>query len=252
MSHSSRITHGQTRLLVRSRGLTLVELIVVLVILIALGGLIVPLFGNLGEDSREQATRATLAQVAESIIGPGGYAEVMTLARNADDDQYVGNGTGLPWPSPAEITSGRANHPQLHYLFERPTDLKDYDDSADERFYDPVLRIGWRDEWLSATTATPYEVDTVDGFTDSYGVGDGRDGSDEDDLAPIDGWGNPIVIQLPDVSLGAITDEEVENVRLVSAGPDGVIDTPDDTLTPSVAEKGDDLVLYLYREDPNP
>ncbi|MEM6552381.1 MAG: prepilin-type N-terminal cleavage/methylation domain-containing protein [Planctomycetota bacterium] len=233
----------------RRRGLTLVELVVVLVVLVALAGLIVPLFGDLGSDSQEQATRATMAQVAEAIIGPGGYAEVMRLARNAADDAFVGSGTGLPWPSPTEITNGRSNHPQLHYLFERPTDLKDYDDSADEQFYEPSLRIGWRDAWLSPTTATAYAE--TGSFTDSYGEGDGADGAGDDDLAPIDGWGNPIVIQLPDVSTG-ITEEEVDNVRLVSAGPDGVIDTPAGTLTPTVAQKNDDLVLYLYREDPNP
>ncbi|MEM8550610.1 MAG: hypothetical protein AAGF10_07445, partial [Verrucomicrobiota bacterium] len=69
--------------------------------------------------------------------------------------------------------------------------------------------------------------------------------------APLDGWGNPIVIQLPEVASG-LTDAELESVRLVSAGPDGVIDTPTDTLLPTAVEKNDDLVLYLHREDPNP
>ncbi|MEO0476258.1 MAG: hypothetical protein AAF085_09880 [Planctomycetota bacterium] len=202
---------------------------------------VLTLFGGLSEDAQDQATRATLAQVADAIIGPGGYAEVMTLARDAADNQYVGFGTGLPWPSPGEVTGGRSDHPQLHYLFRRPTDMRDYDTSAGERYYEPVLRIGWRDEWLSATTATSYEV--IGSFTDAYG--------ESSDLAPIDGWGNPIVIQLAEVSAG-ITELEVENVRLVSAGPDGVIDTPAGTLTPTAVQKNDDLVLYLYREDPNP
>lgn len=234
-------TCRRAKRLVCRRGLTLLELVVVLVVLVALAGLMVPLFGGLSEDAQNQATRATLAQVAESIIGPGGYAEVMTLARDAADSQYVGFGTGLPWPSPGEVTGGRADHPQLHYLFRRPTDMRDYDTSAGERYYDPVLRIGWRDAWLSATTTTPYEI--VGSFTDSYGEGS--------DLAPIDGWGNPVVIQLPEVSAG-ITELEVDNVRLVSAGPDGVIDTPAGALTPTAVQKNDDLVLYLYREDPNP
>lgn len=231
------------------RALTLVELIVVLVVLVALGGLIVPLLGGVGADAPQQATRATLSRVAETIVGPGGYVEAMRFARNAADDTAVGEATGLPWPSPAEVAAGRANHPQLHYLFEAPTDLRDYDPSPTvEQVYDPVNRVGWRGEWLSAVTATPY--DETGTFTDAYGEGDGRDGAGDDDLAPLDGWGSPVVIQLPDVA-GGFTDEEIEHVRLVSAGRDGVVDTPPNVLTPTLAEKGDDVVLYLYREDPN-
>ena len=148
------------------------------------------------------------------------------------------------------MTAGRVDHPQLSYLFVEPTDLLDYDPPTGQ-FYDPVSRIGWRGAWLDVTTATAYAVNGVDGFTNTYGEGDGRDGPNPDDLAPLDGWGNPVVIQLPDVAAG-VTDDEVESVRLVSAGPDGVLDTPGDVLEPSVVQKGDDLVLYLYREDPNP
>ncbi|MEM9419131.1 MAG: hypothetical protein AAGA25_08810 [Planctomycetota bacterium] len=230
-------------------GLTLVELIVVLVVLVALGGLIVPLFSDLGGEAQDEATRATMSQVAETIVGPGGYVEVMKFARNAADTEFIGEATGLPWPSPAEIAGGRANHPQLHYLFEQPTDLFDYDPSATAtQYYDPLNRIGWRGEWLSAVTATPYDSGV---FSTTYGEGDGRDGAGDDDLAPLDGWGNPVVIQLPNVTAGSFTDEEIGHVRLVSAGPDGEIDTPTTVLTPTLTQKDDDVVLYLYREDPN-
>lgn len=235
----------------RGRGLTLIEMVVVLVVLVALGAIIVRLFGNLGEDARDQATRATMARVAEAIVGTGGYAEAMRYARDDDDTVFVGYGSGLPWPSPDEVTAGRDDHPQLRYLFVEPTDLLDYD-SPNNQFYDPVSRIGWREAWLDVTASTRYTVNTTDGFTDAYGEGDGADGANLDDPAPIDGWGNPVVIQLPDVTAGAVTDAEIEHARLVSAGPDGVLDTPGDVLQPTVAQKGDDLVLYLNREDPNP
>ena len=223
------------------RGLTLIELIVVLVVLVALGAIIVPMFGNAGEDAREQSTRATMSRVAEAIVGPGGYAEVMSYARDpggSGTDDRIGEGSGLPWPSDTDqINDGRADHPQLSFLFTAPAGLPDYD---------PATRIGWRGPWLSTVTATPYEVTGT--FTAVYGLGDGRDGLPDDDLAPIDGWGNPIVIQLPDVSASVITDEEIEHVRLVSAGPDGVINTPDNVLAPT--DVGDDLVLFLRRENP--
>lgn len=235
----------------RRRGLTLIELIVVLVILVALGGLLVPTFSGLGDQARRDATTTTLSRVAQAIVGADGYQEVMRYARDDDDSVFVGHGTGLPWPSPDEVTAGRADHPQLRYLFNMPTGLLDYDSDAAPgavQFYDPVSRVGWRGPWLSVTTATAYTVNAADGFTDVYGQGDGGGGpAVDDDLAPLDGWGNPVVIQLPNAD-----PDEVDNVRLVSAGPDRVLDTPGDVLTPSAAEKNDDLVLYLYREDPNP
>ncbi|MEM8885816.1 MAG: hypothetical protein AAGD14_17255, partial [Planctomycetota bacterium] len=164
-------------------GLTLIELVVVLVVLVALGGLIVPLFGNVGAQASEDATRATLARVAEAIDGPGGYAESMRFARDpggADGtNDLIGEGSGLPWPSDADIAGGRVDHPQLAFLFKTPAGLA---------AYDPVSRIGWRGDWLSTVTATPYEIDGT--FTDTFG----EEGQSPADLAPLDGWGNPVVI----------------------------------------------------------
>lgn len=217
----------------RRRGLTLMEMVVVLFVLVALAGLIVPLVGHVGADAQQQATRATLSRVAQAIVGSGGYAEVMRYARDSAGAE-VGHASGLPWPSPDEVTGGRADHPQLHYLFEKPAGLP---------AYDPVARVGWNGPWLDVSVTTGYAVDASDGFHGDYG--------EDDDRAPTDGWGNPVVIQLPSVAAG-VTDEEIDHVRLVSAGPNGELDTPANTLTPTAAQKNDDLVLYLLREDPNP
>jgi prepilin-type N-terminal cleavage/methylation domain-containing protein len=223
------------------KGLTLIELVIVLTILVALGGLIVPIFGNLGQQAREEATKATLARVAEAIDGPGGYGETMRYARDpggADGaDDLIGEGSGLPWPSDADIAGGRVNHPQLAFLFKEPTGLA---------AYDPVSRIGWRGDWLSTTTATPYQIEGT--FTDTFG----EEGAVPADLAPIDGWGNPVVIQLPDSSTGTL-EQRVQAVRLISAGPNGEIETPANVLTPDISNSavvGDDVVLYLRRENP--
>ena len=70
------------------------------------------------------------------------------------------------------------------------------------------------------------------------------------DVTPLDGWGRAIVLQLPAVDPG-ISADELAAVRLISAGPNGVIDTPATTLAPTPAQVGDDLVLYLDMEDPN-
>lgn len=230
-----------------SRGLTLIELVVVLVILISVGGLLVPLLtqrsiqidldgpgGNDGKLMQQVATETTLARVAEAIDGAGGYAQAMRYARDPGGtdgaDDRIGEGTGLPWPSDADIDAGRADHPQLVFLFEPPTGLADYD---------PVTKIGWRDSWLSFATAGSYLLSVGENFTDVYGVAD--------DPAPIDAWGSPIVIQLPVATAGTF-DQRVNAVRLVSAGEDLEIDTPADELFP--ADIDDDVVLYLRTENP--
>ncbi|MEM9347599.1 MAG: prepilin-type N-terminal cleavage/methylation domain-containing protein [Planctomycetota bacterium] len=228
----------------RRRGLTLIELVVVLIVLVALGAIIAPLLNanfeidpdgdGEGKTSQQVVTEATMVEVAEAIVGPGGYAEAMRFALDANGVQF-GSATGLPWPGPAEVSGGRENHPQLRYLFQAPVDAGGSTNVL--LGYDPVTRIGWRDAWLSAATATLYEIDG--NFSDDYG--------EDGDLAPIDGWGNPIVIQLPNGD-----PNEINNVRLVSAGPNRVLDTPGAVSEPDGDDKLDDLVLYLYREAPSP
>ena len=221
-------------------GLTLIELVVVLVVLVALASLLVPFFGQYAEDARQQSTRTTLARTAQAIVGTGGYEQSMRFAVDADGDPY-GDSTGLPWPAPADVDSGaRVDHPQLHFLLRAPV----FDAAPEPDLFlgwDALTRVGWNGPWLDATVATRYALDLPGeprGFKDRYGLAG--------DLAPIDGCGNPVVIQLPRAD-----PTQKNDARLVSAGPDGVLQTPTDVNTPTLAEKGDDLVLYLFREDPN-
>lgn len=86
--------------------------------------------------------------------------------------------------------------------------------------FDPNTRLGWRG---------PYVMDSG-----------ARDGAN--DPAILDGWGRPIVIQAP----SALT------IRLVSAGADGILDTPPATAMPTLAACGDDLVLFLRTADTRP
>ncbi|MEM9386643.1 MAG: prepilin-type N-terminal cleavage/methylation domain-containing protein [Pseudomonadota bacterium] len=157
--HGGRVPSDLSRLTERAnaaapcRGVTLIELLVVLVVLVALGGLVlvnltqntleIDLDGAGGQDGKlaqQVITETTLARVAEAIVGPDGYAQSMRYARDTLD-RNIGYGTGLPWPSPAEISAGRQDHPQLRYLFVEPLQLFDYAPPA-QQVYDPVNQIG--------------------------------------------------------------------------------------------------------------
>ena len=79
-------------------------------------------------------------------------------------------------------------------------------------------------------------------MTTPLAVGYGQSG----DPAQIDAWGRPIVIQWPTDSSGNI---QPAYVRLVSAGPNGKLETPstvtDLSATTTPWNVGDDMILYL-------
>ena len=77
------------------------------------------------------------------------------------------------------------------------------------------------------------------------------------DVAVADVWGNPIVLQIPPPEAFTVPGDETirfHYARVVSAGPDGELETPRDRLAGmasdgSTARRGDDLVLFLNRAD---
>lgn len=147
---------------------------------------------------------------------------------------------GFPHPGSADITGGRANHPQLCFLFFPPTDPA--------ATWNPTTRRGWNGPYLQSNTGI-YRVDAATGFTDLFGTGDGSGGI-ADDPAVADAWGNPIVIQVPIITDNGVLDEdELRFARLISAGPNGAIDTPASALAPTLAEREDDIVQFLRVAD---
>ncbi len=194
----------------KRRGLTLLELVVVLVILAALAGLAVPLIGQLAGDSRADVTRQSLVEIRNVI------------ANMYWDDM----GKRLPRPGTAGLGGGRRDHPQMRYLFLNP----DANPEDTVRTYDPAYRLGWRGPYLM-NPGGRFPVPNGN-FTDSYGL--------EGDPAVLDGWGKPIVIQNP-----GMTGDGSQDVRLVSAGLNGILTIPPDKASDSLsdAEKGDDVWL---------
>lgn len=125
----------------------------------------------------------------------------------------------------------------LASLFQAPTNLPGQLVS-----YSPRTRLGWRGPYL-AGGGSLYSVDSTRGFTTDYGA--------PGDPVALDGWGHPIVLQVPAVA-GVSEADAVRNARLVSAGPDGILQTPRTRLTPSdipLPLRGDDLVLFLQVKD---
>jgi prepilin-type N-terminal cleavage/methylation domain-containing protein len=188
----------------KRRGLTLLELIVVLLVLVALAGIAVPLVDHVisgpafqtpsGTKSAQQiASETTMLRIREAIMGgdgnPGYYGDMQELPEHMED------------------------------LFVRP---------AGAAAFDPDTKLGWRGPYLLTATGT-YSAN------DDYGT--------EDAPAVIDAWGNTIVIQHP-------ASGDPDYARLVSAGPDEVLNTPQDPDAPSKLSCGDDIVDYLRIADP--
>lgn len=195
------------------RGFTLAEMLIVLTVIATLATMVSFRLTATSRQSADTLTRVSLRQLRQAILA------------DYRDDMFE----QLPYPQ----DPARAPHPQLHYLYVNPASYvtglpTDWD-------YDPVSGRGWSGPYL--TQAAPYVVDLSRGFTPAYG--------EAGDDAPLDAWGNPIVLQQPMV-LGAVySATNLQSARLVSAGPNGVINTPENVATPSLNQQADDLILFL-------
>lgn len=192
------------------RGLTLAELLVVMAVLTALAGLVLPAVGHYMAESRDTITRQSLTRLRD-VVGGVYWSDKQTLPR-----------------PDATVSAGRATHPQVRYLLVNPL-------TEDATLgYDPVYRRGWRGPYLVHQQNATYTIDSSLGFTNLYG--------ETGDPTVLDGWGRPLVIQHP----GEVT-AGLEDVRIVSAGPDGVLNIPPATLSRDLTttDIGDDLWVTL-------
>ena len=209
------------------RGLTLVELLVVLVILVGVGGVITTSFSNSvtvrgadGEsrEAGEVVTLATMRTVRDAFIGT-----------SLSDRGYVQDVGSFRDPANAEAP----NAADLGCLLDQTL--------SGEPNYDPATRRGWNgpylmDEAVRFDIAEPFPLGSGFASTD----GNGFAGFADDDPLILDGWGSPLVFGHRN---------NTDFYWLVSPGPDRNLET---NLTNEIdADRGDDIILFLRTSDPN-
>lgn len=203
----------------RRSGLTLLELLVVLMILIATALILVPSFNNIeivtpagaAESPAQIATQATLNTIRDAIAGENGVIETLSHKPSA-----------LPL--------------NIHDLVQEEAPEQLLETAPELKDYDPINKIGWHGPYLHAT---------------------GRNATGKPTL--IDSWGNELELQVDFDKDGTINPTEAKYIRVVSAGPNGKIETPADfsNMKPgqnlvselTLSECGDDLVLFLRFPD---
>ena len=211
-----------------SKGLTLAELLIVIAILCLLATLIVPALSNYLSDSRGDVTRQSLANLRDVIADAYWQDRVGLNSNNM-------NISVLPQPnsnkSPDRVIGGVV-YPQMAFLFLNPNHQPP--DTVSD--YDPVYRVGWRGPYVvnSSGTYTVTGTGKTD-FTTQYGL--------TGDPTVLDGWGRPIVIQCPGLALDGVG----LDVRLVSAGPDGVINVDPTVSTAWLMHTVQPATTYISR-----
>ncbi|MGA2500861.1 MAG: prepilin-type N-terminal cleavage/methylation domain-containing protein [Tepidisphaeraceae bacterium] len=203
-----------TRPVLKSRrGLTLLELVVVVAVMAIIAGAMVPNVAHYLASSKVTAANASLAHIRDAIVGtpeiPGYLADTGQWPTTLAD--LVRN----PFPPGNPLAT-----------FNRDS------------------RRGWRGPYLLNANGS-YTVDNTRNFTSAYGIGG--------DSALLDPWGNPIILQRSTIGVPDGT-PDANNcfIRLVSAGPNGILDTPRDysgTPYPPRAARGDDIVLFINHVD---
>jgi prepilin-type N-terminal cleavage/methylation domain-containing protein len=200
-------------------GLTLIELVVVVAILAIVAGFIIPSAVFLENRAKYTTANASLAAIRDAIVGtpsqPGYYS---------DTGQYPVTLRDLfvnPFVSTNPLVS-----------FNRDTGR------------------GWRGPYLTSSIGALYKDNNSSDASFSSGTYPAAYGAIEDPII-LDPWGNAIVVQYPQNS--GTPDPTNAYGRLISAGPNGIIDTQPGTTTsnfyPLSTARGDDIVLFLTHAD---
>jgi len=218
------------------KGMSLLELTVVLLILIALAGLAVPYVANVNQLALCQATDASMQAIKTAIMGGG--------ANSGFYQDTLGY-----YPKATKTTTPDFD---LRYLLEQGSWAN----------YNPKTAVGWRGPYLTQGSAVPAGLDSsfsvpFDPATASAGTVHRVLGGSQ----ILDAWGRPIILQVP-YDLHTAT-YNFDYARLVSAGAGnglGISQASIETKIqydssnvttpfPKAEDRADDRVLYLKMPD---
>jgi len=186
----------------RLRGLTLIELLLVVALLVALASAVLPRLNAVADDASTRATLESMRAVRNASCGTlddPGFVNTVGSLPNTIDDLFT-NHTGAP-------------------------------------AYNPLTKKGYRANGYLQSNGAVFSVNTTTGFTAAYCYNDGVD------AAVLDGWNRPLVIQT--------SPNNPKLKRLISAGPDGFINTlVTDSYPDPLHPVNDDIVVSLNPEAP--
>jgi len=234
------------------RGLTLMELLVVLAILVALGTILIPLMGNVNQSTELDSTFATMSRLRDAIMGTQDHPGYFQDMKNLPIVPTYNNWTSSPgsWAG-----AGMTGDPDLNTGLPFRTNDLSYNPGVQPFYgtvvFNPATRKGWRGPYITQPTSpgglnlgTPSNpVYVLDSFP-----------------TPTGSPGSPIIIQWPDPSDTTAVPRS-NFVRLLSLGANGVGDNSyvvngmnyyypwnPQSITPKMYN--DDLILYVRRDVP--
>jgi prepilin-type N-terminal cleavage/methylation domain-containing protein len=243
------------------RGLTLLEMVVVVAVLAVVAGLIsfnltpdkitISGVGN-NETAAAIATRSTMKAIKGAILGndqgPGYWNDMNKDWRLFPVDLSV-------------LFIGEARWCAINGPFRySPSDAS----ATNLWTYNAKTKLGCRFPYLEASGHYLYGSDATNRYftTSLFRVGL------QDSPCPTDGWGNPIVLLVPAFTSATDAKNKIQNnVCLISAGPNGILDsnspagqanprTYTDFLTARTYPLGntnrfcqDDIVVFLFQPD---
>ena len=197
-----------------SRGLTLVELLVVLVILGGVAGIFIANWGQESQKAAKAATEESMRAIRDAI-------ELTTSSTKSYKDD-VG-------AYPTRVSD----------LLIKPINVSTYD---------PSIKRGWKGPYIETRNrvlpSSKYDSSIISS----------NELLTEGNQVVYDGWANPIVMGTFTPTESGSSDPPT-HFWLVSAGPDGEIQTPLDDFNHKASNgnslRGDDIVLFLKDADPN-
>ena len=236
----------------RRRGFTVLELIVVLAILVITAAILIMKAAPIRDNADATTARATLTTMREAIVGSPAAPGFLTDMKYMPGFQPV-NDLTIP-----DLLKPASEYPLAQQ-------------------YDIVAQRGRRSPYLD--NILPVQNFTTPALNGLFpGPGDSRWSGDKTffqrgfyttnssagspygtagDRAAADQWGNPLVLQIPPASAftNSTDAKRFRYARLVSAGKDGVLDTPLNdrlagmTANGDISARGDDIVIFLNRAD---